>query len=59
MVGGTNNPGRSLREYHNVVTLLQPIDGHLSKGRWKLAHSFLGHWPPPRGASVPIRHVSI
>jgi hypothetical protein len=48
-----------LRECHDVVTLLQPVHGHLSKGLWKLSHTFLRHLPPLLVPRVPICSVSI
>src|SRR5262249_31763029 len=36
-----------LREGHDVVALVQPVDGHLPKGLRKFAPAFLGHLPPP------------
>ena len=35
-----------LRECYDVVALRQPVHGHLPKGLWKLAHTFLRHLPP-------------
>ena len=36
-----------LREFHEVLAMVQPVHGHLSKDLWKLAHAFLGHLSPP------------
>lgn len=47
-----------LREFDDVLALIQSVHRHLPKGLRKLPHTFLGHLTPPSGASVPIRRVS-
>ena len=48
-----------LREFYDVVALRQPIDSHLPKGLWKLAHAFLRHLPPPPWCQVCQFAVSL
>ena len=42
---------QSLRQRPKVVALLQAGDGVLPEQLWKFAHTFLGHLPPPSGAT--------